>query len=278
MEFLDDGTPRFIYGTAWKEDRTYRLTKLALKEGFRGIDTANQRKHYHEEAVGEAITDAQDEGIADRDDLFVQTKFTYQSGQDHRLPYDPDSPVKNQVRQSLSSSLDHLNTDYIDSFVLHGPATRSGLVDKDHSVLETMQELAEDGQVESIGVSNVSAEQLEAVIDSVDRPIAFVQNRCFARTGWDTAVRDICEKNDIHYQGFSLLTANQRELQSRDIHEIAERHDKTIPQIIFRFALELGMIPLTGTTDQKHMQEDLKCFEFTLSEDDLATIEEVARS
>lgn len=47
--------PRFLYGTAWKEDETQRLTELALGQGFRGIDTANQRKHYHEAAVGRAV-------------------------------------------------------------------------------------------------------------------------------------------------------------------------------------------------------------------------------
>src|SRR5436305_728907 len=75
--------PTFIYGTAWKEDGTTRLTPLALHGGFRGIDTANQRRHYHEAGVGRALAEA---GLP-RDDVFLQTKFTYRGGQDHRLPY-----------------------------------------------------------------------------------------------------------------------------------------------------------------------------------------------
>src|SRR5947208_13417178 len=85
--------PRFLYGTAWKEDETRRLTGLALREGFRGIDTANQRRHYHEAAVGEAVGAAVAGGLVSRDDLFLQTKFTFRDGQDHRLPYDPTAPV-----------------------------------------------------------------------------------------------------------------------------------------------------------------------------------------
>src|SRR4030088_1073663 len=85
--------PRFLYGTAWKEDQTRRLTELALTQGFRGIDTANQRRHYHEAAVGEAVAAAIASGLASRDDLFLQTKFTFRSGQDHRLPYDPKAPI-----------------------------------------------------------------------------------------------------------------------------------------------------------------------------------------
>src|SRR5438132_5167227 len=100
--------PRFLYGTAWKEDRTQRLTELALQQGFRGVDTANQRRHYHEAAVGQAVAAAVASGLAARDDLFLQTKFTFRPGQDDRLPYDPQAPVALQVEQSFAGSLEHL--------------------------------------------------------------------------------------------------------------------------------------------------------------------------
>src|SRR5205823_2090771 len=100
--------PRLLYGTAWKEDQTRPLTELAIKAGFRGIDTANQRRHYHEAAVGEAVAAAIAGGIVRRDDLFLQTKFTFRDGQDHRLTYDPEAPIATQVAQSFASSLDHL--------------------------------------------------------------------------------------------------------------------------------------------------------------------------
>jgi diketogulonate reductase-like aldo/keto reductase len=102
--------PRFLYGTAWKEGRTQRLTELALRQGFRGIDTANQRRHYHEAAVGQASAAATAAGQVTREDLFLQTKFTFRAGQDHRLPYDPQAPVRRQVEQSFAGSLEHLGT------------------------------------------------------------------------------------------------------------------------------------------------------------------------
>ena len=92
--------PRFLYGTAWKEDETRRLTELALRAGFRGVDTANQRRHSHEAAVGEAIRASVASGLVAREDLFLQTKFTFRRGQDHRLPYDPEAPIRAQVEQS----------------------------------------------------------------------------------------------------------------------------------------------------------------------------------
>ena len=94
---LIDGVavPRLWYGTAWKEDATAGLVTQALAAGFRAIDTANQRKHYHEAGVGEALGAALAGGLA-RDAVIVQSKFTFARGQDHRLPYDPDAPIGTQ--------------------------------------------------------------------------------------------------------------------------------------------------------------------------------------
>ena len=119
--------PLIIYGTAWKEDRTQALTLEAIATGFRASDTANQRKHYVEEEVGAAVRTAIASGTVTREDLFLQTKFTYQRGQDHRLPYDPDCDLTTQVRQSIASSLEHLGVNLLDSYILHGPSRSRGL-------------------------------------------------------------------------------------------------------------------------------------------------------
>src|SRR5260221_3603982 len=123
--------PSFLYGTAWKEDRTAALTELAIRAGFRGIDTANQRRHYFEAGVGQGLAAAYRAGIVRRGELFLQTKFTYQSGQDHRLPYNPDASLSVQVAQSMASSLEHLGTEFVDSYVLHGSSSNHGLSDAD---------------------------------------------------------------------------------------------------------------------------------------------------
>lgn len=106
-------------------------------------------------------------------------------------------------------------------------------------------------------------------------PIAFVQNRCFARTGWDGNVRKICGEAGIVYQGFSLLTANDRELRSPVVVRIAERHGATVPQVVFRFALALGMLPLTGTSNPEHMRQDLAADRFVLDPDELSVLESI---
>src|ERR1700690_362347 len=148
--------PAFLYGTAWKEDRTPALTELALRAGFRAIDTANQRRHYFEEGVGQGLAAAYRAGISTRGDLFLQTKFTYQRGQDHRLPYDPAAPLSVQVAQSMASSLDHLGTDHVDSYVLHGPSSNYDWTGDDAEVWEAMRKERDAGRTRLLGVRNVS--------------------------------------------------------------------------------------------------------------------------
>jgi diketogulonate reductase-like aldo/keto reductase len=268
--------PTFLYGTAWKESQTKVLTQLAIESGFRGIDTANQRRHYYEAGVGEAVRQVLAEGYLNRHDLFLQTKFTYAASQDHRLPYDSRADYASQVRQSFESSLRHLNTSYVDSYILHGPTLNAGLTESDWEVWRAMEELQKSGSVKLIGVSNFSFDQLQLLLQKAEIKPAFVQNRCFARTKWDAGIREICKSNDIIYQGFSLLTANNRELNRPEIHQISNRLGCTWAQVAFRFSLQIGMIPLTGTTNRAHMTEDLAALEIELTDADIDTIENIA--
>jgi diketogulonate reductase-like aldo/keto reductase len=268
--------PRFIYGTAWKKEQTSRLTRLALGQGFRGIDTANQRRHYHEAGVGQGIAEAIQSGLVRRDELFIQSKFTFRNGQDHRLPYDPSAPIPDQVAQSFASSLEHLGVESIDSLVLHGPSQRAGLGTADWEAWHAMETIHDSGRVSLLGVSNVTLEQLDRLCQEVRVRPKFVQNRCFAVLGWDFAILRYCSTNGMTYQGFSLLTANSDVLAHPQVRRIAERHHKMPSQIIFRFALEVSMIPLTGTTDQTHMREDLEIFDFQLDPEETATIESLS--
>ena len=268
---------RFLYGTAWKEDETERLTRLAIQTGFRGIDTANQRRHYFEAGVGAAVAKAIAEGLVRREDLFLQTKFTYVDGQDHRLPYDPKADAATQVQQSFASSLEHLQTNTIDSYVLHGPSRRRGLGTVDLEVWAAMEELHTAGKTHNLGISNVALDQLEELCSRARVKPAFVQNRCFARLAWDREIRMFCG-NHIVYQGFSLLTANVAELRNRQFWSIVDRAEKTPAQVVFRFAVQAGMLPLTGTSNPEHMREDLAALDFELTADEVLTIENIASS
>jgi len=267
--------PSFMYGTAWKKEATKQLVELAVASGFRAIDTANQLIHYDEALVGEALQALEKKGIR-RDTLFLQTKFTSAGGQDHRTPYDPSADLTTQVRQSFDSSLTHLCTEYVDSYVLHGPHQRRGLGEADWEVWAAMEGLYQSGETKMIGISNVTAGQLTELCEQANVKPMVVQNRCFAVVGWDREVREICQAHGIIYQGFSLLTANRAVLADPEIGTIAQRLGTGSVQVIFRFAMQIGMLPLTGTTSEQHMKEDLQAEQLALSTEEIRRIETIA--
>ncbi|BFU97089.1 MAG: putative 2,5-diketo-D-gluconic acid reductase [Nitrospira sp.] len=266
--------PSLMYGTAWKKEATTQLVMTAVEAGFQAIDTANQLIHYDEARVGDALVRLAREGVA-REHLFVQTKFTPLNGQDHRTPYDPHAGVGLQVEQSFESSLGHLRTDYVDSYVLHGPYSRRGLGAEDWEVWAAFERLYDAKKTRMIGISNVTAEQLALLCEQGRIKPMVVQNRCYAAFGWDRGVREICQAQHILYQGFSLLTANREVFVDPDIRAMAGRYGMGLAQLVFRFAMQIGMLPLTGTTNLQHMKDDLACQNFTLAEADLRLIESI---
>ncbi len=177
------------------------------------------------------------------------------------------------VRQSDEARLDACAGDHrldLADFVPDHPAG----VDDDH-----LDELG--AMTSELDHEHYMRQAIELAANVPDRPFAavivdprFVQNRCYASFGWDRQVREFCRAHDMVYQGFSLLTANRQTLAAGQLAQIAARHRRTIPQIVFRFAIQVGMIPLMGTTDAEHMQADLDVFDFRLQPAEIAWIED----
>jgi diketogulonate reductase-like aldo/keto reductase len=259
-------SPRILYGTAWKKDDTESLVRTALLQGFRGIDTACQPKHYNEAGVGAGVAAflASGDGLT-REDLYLQTKFTSLTGQDPaRIPYDPKAPLAEQVRQSCAVSLRNLRTDYLDCLVLHSPLPSARLT---FEVWQTMESLVDAREVRQLGISNCySLEELEALFDSARLKPAVVQNRFYADTGYDREIRAYCRHHGVIYQSFWTLSANPRVLAHRTVLELAAKYRRTPAQILFRYLTQNDIVPLTGTRAVPHMREDLDIFEFELTE------------
>lgn len=259
--------PAIIYGTAWKGEATSALVEKAVAAGYRAFDTANQKKHYSEDLAGAAIRAC---GVP-REALFLQSKYTSPDGQDHRMPYDPAADVATRVRTSFASSLKNFGSDYLDSFLIHGPTGAGVLDDDDWAAWGEMEELHRAGKAKALGISNVGLRQLRDLEGAKVKP-ACVQNRCYASRGWDRDVREHCLAHGIVYQGFSLLTANPRVVGHPATAAIAERLNATPAQVVFRFAVSLGILPLTGTTDAGHMKDDLEALALELTADDLSSL------
>lgn len=268
--------PAIFYGTAWKREVTAELTRTAIAAGYRAVDTANQPRHYNEPGVGEGVARALGELGLSREALFLQTKFTPLPGQGETVPYDPDAPVADQVEQSVESSLNHLGTEYLDAVLLHAPMTPQGMGDPDWAAWRALEAACRDGRARCIGISNAAAGHVRELLTGASIPPAVVQNRCFAQRRWDAEVRAVCRANGVAYQGFSLLTANPFVLEDERVRQLAAAREATPQQIVFAFARAVEMIPLTGTTDPRHMTDDLEALAIELDEEAVETIERLA--
>jgi diketogulonate reductase-like aldo/keto reductase len=168
-----------------------------------------------------------------------------------------------------------LHTDYLDSYVLHGPYQRQGLGAADWEVWAAIEGLYQSGKTKMIGISNVTPEQLTQLCAKAAVKPMMVQNRCYAALGWDKEVREICRTQGIIYQGFSLLTANREVFSDPNIRVIAQRLKTGFAQVVFRFAMQVGMLPLTGTTNEQHMKDDLQAEQLILTAEDMQVIETI---
>ncbi len=260
-----------IYGTAWKKDKTAQLVGLAIDNGFRAIDTACQPKHYNEKQVGEGISRAIDKSNFDRNDLFLQTKFTPVDGQDpNNIPYNPNDNLEKQICDSLELSLANLQTDYIDSYLLHSPLFPFEKTLKAWRVLESF---VEKGYVKQIGISNCyDLQLLVKLYDISSRKPKVLQNRFYEHSDYDKDLRSFCNAHEISYQSFWSLTANPQILGSKEVYTLAKKYNKTTPQIFYRFLTQLNITPLNGTTSTQHMKEDLSIKDFELQTHELVMI------
>jgi diketogulonate reductase-like aldo/keto reductase len=262
--------PKIIYGTAWKKERTTELVIEAVKTGFRGIDTACQPKHYAEALVGDALVALQSLGI-EREALFIQTKFTPLAGQDpNNIPYDQNASLDEQVLQSFETSKKNLNTDYIDSLVLHSPLFPfSDLL----SVWRAMETIYKRGEALQLGISNCyDLSVLKRLYDEAEIKPTIVQNRFYRDSDYDTALREWCKTHAIIYQSFWSLTANPHILGSKEVITLAVKYKKSEAQIFFAYLMSQGITPLSGTTSHTHMLEDLEAMSLSLSAEEIQSI------
>lgn len=258
--------PGILYGTAWKKAQTAELVTQALQQGFRGIDTAGQPKHYHEAGVGVGVAAMLGPALK-REELFLQTKFTSVSGHDPKqIPYDPAAPLAQQVAQSFHSSLRNLQTRYVDSLVLHSPLRSSQQTDE---VWRAMEAIVATGSARRLGISNCyDLAELQRLYRSATVKPAVVQNRFYSDTHYDREIRAFCREHDIVYQSFWTLTANPTLLAHAQVGSLATKYGRTRAQILFRYLTQQGVVPLTGTRSLAHMREDLDIFEFELSQEE----------
>lgn len=262
--------PNMIYGTAWKKENTPQLVYEALIHGFKGVDTACQPKHYREDLVGVGLEKAYANGIK-REDIFLQTKFTPIDGQDKlNMPYLESDEIEVQVEKSFETSKRNLKTDFIDSYILHSPVYPGAKLQR---VWQKMQEFYDKKEVGQLGISNCyDLDVLVYLYDNAKVKPSVIQNRFYAQSGYDKDIRKFCLEKGIIYESFWSLTANPQILSSELLQNLANKYEKGVAEIFYRFLNHINIIPLNGTTSSIHMIEDLKINEFELLAEEIDEI------
>lgn len=247
---LNDGgsIPVIGYGTVFmKGESGAASVKNAIDNGYRLIDTA--MKYDNEGSVGEGIRRS---GV-DRDELYIANKLRASF-------YDYDEALK-----SVEESLFRMQVDYFDLILLHWPNPRQ---DQYVEAWKALIEAKEQGYVKSIGVSNFLPEHIERLIDETS--VLPTVNQIELHPYFNQRhMHEWNQKNDIITQGWSPLSRGQTVVHDDTIRKIAEDKDRTVAQIILRWHIQLGVVPIPKAAEESHQKENLDIFNFELTADEM---------
>jgi diketogulonate reductase-like aldo/keto reductase len=246
-----DNMPEIGFGT-WKisnQNDAKNSVKTAIEVGYRLIDTA--KIYGNEEGVGEGIKVG---GVA-REELFVTTKLWN------------DDQGYDSAQKAFSGSLKRLGLEFVDLYLIHWPGT-----DRRAEAWKALQEIHKQGLAKNIGVSNYTVRHLEEILSSSEIIPAVNQIEFHPFIYEDQKeVLEFCKKNKIVVEAYSPL-ARARDMGNTTLHAIAERHGKTIAQVMLRWAIQHGTVPIPKSTNPERTKENIGVFNFDLAEEEMNTI------
>jgi diketogulonate reductase-like aldo/keto reductase len=269
--------PTIGFGTAGLGAKTKEIVEMALKEGYRRIDSAQAREWYRENLVGAALRAVS--STISRDQIFITTKVH------------PRDLGSHATKAAIEKSLKDLNTNYLDLVLLHYAEcwgdlcqgkSPEGTWEESWAELEA---LVAQGVIQSIGVSNFSIDQLASLLSIATVKPSLVQSN-YEPLRPARGLQAFCERNGIHFESYSTLGGQyggdpslQRKnpvLEHPEIVALAKRKEKSPAQIVLRWALQLGQTVVPRTTRVGHMRENAAIFDFDLTDDDMNLLESLA--
>jgi len=258
---LNDGIqlPHIGFGTyKATEEEGIASVKLALQKGYRLLDTA--AKYENESAVGKGIKES---GIP-REEIFVTTKVWRDN-----LGYE-------NTKKAFEESLQKLDLDYIDLYLIHWPANAKNFDNWEEVNAETwraMEEMQAEGKIRSIGVSNFWPEHLEALAKTA-KVMPSINQIEFHPGYWQPEVTQYCKDKGIVVEAWSPL-ARGKVFDHEVLKSIAETHNKSVSQICLRWCIEHGAITIPKSTTPERIQDNMNIFDFELSPEEIKQIDAI---
>lgn len=255
---LNDGfkIPKIGYGTyneAFEDNK--RAILQAIECGYRFFDTASL--YETERSLGCALKES---GIA-REDVIIETKLWIDE-----MGYD-------NAKKALDRSLNRLQTDYLDIYMIHWPR-RTGDIDEkwkelDIETWKAMEEMVADGRVGRLGLSNFLPHHLKNILDNCAiRPVV---DQLELHPGYSQeAAVSYCKENDVLPMAWSPLGRGRENatVGNSILKKLAEKYGRSIQQINLRFLIQKDILPIPKASSRAHMEDNLRVFDFVLSEDD----------
>jgi diketogulonate reductase-like aldo/keto reductase len=250
-----DSMPAIGFGT-WQiedQDKAAKSVKTAIEVGYRLIDTA--KIYGNEQGVGKGIAES---GVA-RKEFFITTKL-----------WNSDQGYESALK-AFEQSLKRLGMEYLDLYLIHWPAT-----DKRAESWKALQKIYTEGLAKNIGVSNYTVHHLQELLAETD-VVPAVNQIEFHPFIYDEQkeVLEFCREKGIVVEAYSPL-ARAKDLNNTTLHAIAERHGKTIAQVMLRWAIQHGTVPIPKSTNTSRIKENFSVFDFKLSDEEMRTINKLS--
>lgn len=253
---LNDGNnmPAIGLGTyPMDDDSAHTAVLSAIDSGYRLIDTAT--RYGNEAGVGRAIADTE----VSRDDLFVTTKLP---GADHGYESTLDS---------FEQARDRLGLDYVDLYLIHWPLPR---VDKYVDSFKAMLKLRDDGLVTSVGVSNFGQEHLQRLVNETG--VTPAVNQVELHPGFNQArLRRLTDADNVVIQAWSPLGRGTDILAHPLVRDIAGGHSVTPAQVVLRWEVQLGVVPIPKSADPQRQRTNIDIFGFTLDDEQMRVLNDI---
>lgn len=225
-----------------------RVVLDAIDVGYRLIDTA--QAYGNEEAVGEAIA----KSSVPREDLFITTKvWISNSGYE-------------KAKASIESSLKKMKIDYLDLVLIHQP------VNDYYGTYRAMQDLYKEGKIKAIGVSNFYPDRLVdlALFNEVRPAVNQIEINPFHQ---QIDAQTFNQKYNVQLQAWAPFAEGKNGMfENQNLKTIGDKYNKSVAQVILRWLLQRGIVPLAKTVNKERMLQNIDVFNFKLSEDDMNKI------
>lgn len=256
--------PQIGFGTADLSGSVDELVYAAISAGFRLIDTA--QVYGSEKGIGQAIRRAVTEKLVGREEIFVETKLAPQNGGYY------------EALAGVEQSLNELQLDYIDMFLIHWPVPRgdeNNYREKNKGTWQAFQEMKTKGVIRNIGVCNFLERHLLYLTEDGGE---FPQiNQLELHPGFQQrGLVQFCRERGMKIEAWSPM--GRGILKKDEYVEMAAKYSKDIGQLALRWSIQKGFIPLTRSSTFEHIIHNIDIFDFEISQEDMEQIDQLNSS